>query len=140
MPDNPQQLDVNVRAESPPRLDPQRNDPYWLKVIGSATAFGVIVFLFTWQFVKSDGQADRIIEKIQVMLDKAEERNSKERDREISRIDKQHEASEARLRDWNKTLGERQALEADKLRMEMKTLSESVKLLVDRIRLTTMKD
>jgi hypothetical protein len=121
--------------------------PSLIGIITNTTGLGVIVILFAMNYVQQSGRDERVIEKIQAGLDKQEDRRMKEQERELARTDKMHEANETRLRDWAKASAERQVLEGDKVRLElkamteqMKTLSEQAKLLIDRVRLSTMKD
>jgi hypothetical protein len=141
MPEEPpvQHHEVEVHAKPDPIWGasvPKGSAPWTIATtVGAA---GLIFGLFAWNYVNQSAQSERILDKMQLMEDKREERRTREQEKEIARLDKLHEYNDTRLRDWIKAQGERQALEGDKVRLELKGVAEQMKFLNDRLRMKEM--
>lgn len=133
--DEPQKVNVSVQGDTSRLYDPIQG-PGWAKLIVNMTFAGAVLLLFTWQFIRQSEQSDRVIEKMQTAIDRLEDRRIKEHDKEVARSDKQSEANDTRMREWIKSQGERQAIENEKIRLELKGVTEQMKLLNDRIRMS----
>jgi hypothetical protein len=129
---------VNADRVNVPRVDPLVGLPNQFRAFAGVTFAGLVAVLFFWLVMDLRSQSDRVMDKIQSMIDKQNDRDEKAREKEAARQDKIHEYSDTKLRDWIKSSNERQVLENDKMRGEIKALTEHVKLLTDRIRMVSL--
>ncbi len=126
-------MNVNINEK---KIDPLFGMPPWLRVVGQFSAFGIICCLFVWLIVKIINEQDDGTRFVLQELEKRDDRRDKEIDRRDDRRDKYFESEVKRMSDWNKSISERSSLEFEKVRLELKTLSEQVKLLKDTISMT----
>lgn len=119
-PQLPRQVEVQISKS----IDPQAFDPAWLKIIGSATAVGLICILFTWMVVRQVQNSDADVERNIRNFEKLQER-----------ADVGLEKHDTRMRDWMKSRDDRNALEVEKLKLEIKIVQESLKTVTELVRL-----
>jgi hypothetical protein len=100
------------------KIDPQRKDPWPLRVAGAATAFGIICVLFVlmvWRLLGSDERVIRYFDLITDQVDKSLERES-------VRYERERKAQDERLREAIKAIGEQNRIEHEKTRLEIRNL------------------
>src|SRR4051812_8393023 len=101
-------------------IDPQRNDPWYLRVAGSSTSFGIICVMFVlmaWRLLTSD-------DRIKGYFDMVRQQVAETLERENARADRDRKIQDERLRETVKVVTERNQIEQEKIRAEIRALAK----------------
>jgi hypothetical protein len=102
------------------KIDPQRNDPWPVRLVGSSTAFGLVCIMFvlmSWRLLTAD-------ERMKVYFNMVKEQVNETLERENIRADRDRKIQDERLRETVKTLMERHQIEQERTRAEIRALAK----------------